>query len=63
MTTLGYATIEPEIGLNFEQSRMALQKLAYFHAASMIDMQLVRYKVSSTTILSKRIHFLYTSKN
>lgn len=61
MTATGYATIEPEIGLNFEQSRVALQKLAYFHAASMIDMKLVRLRVHLQ--LSQRTLFIYTGEN
>lgn len=34
MSDLGYAPESPSFGLSFEQARFALEKLAFFHAAS-----------------------------
>lgn len=36
MTIRGYAPEVPKNGLDFEQSKMALEKLAFFHASSAI---------------------------
>lgn len=34
LSEMGYCTESPSLGLNFDQSKFALEKLAFFHAAS-----------------------------
>lgn len=39
----GFFSEEPSIGLNLEQSKIALQKLAFVHATSVIDLSKVKF--------------------
>lgn len=49
MSHLGYSPESPFIGLSFDQARFALEKLAFFHAASAVALMQVIYFISVTS--------------